>query len=247
MGQLHPRIQGPAGHALEPGSRRGARAHDPGRRALRAGAVRRRSDCRASWCSGAASIGRWCFGIAAIISGGYGGVAMVARRKLGLDVGLNHLRDVLGLLAAGMAGAAIVALLLSLLLLADDQLDLPDVLVTVGPLLVGDAIGIAVMTPLDPAPRAAPLTVGAAARFAARARARALRPGGRRCALDHRGRAAGHRLQVLLPAFRSGRAHRRAARPRRRLHGPRDHPAWPRRPACTATATTPTPSPSSRP
>jgi signal transduction histidine kinase len=35
-----------------------------------------------------------------------------------------------------------------LLLLATDQLDLSDVLVTVGPLLVGDAIGIAVMTPL---------------------------------------------------------------------------------------------------
>ena len=88
------------------------------------------------------------FGIAAIIAGGYGAVAMVARQNLRLDVGLNRLRDVLGLLAVGMAGAAIVAVLLSLLLLADDQLDLPDVLVTAGPLLVGDAIGIAVMTPL---------------------------------------------------------------------------------------------------
>jgi two-component system, LuxR family, sensor kinase FixL len=87
-------------------------------------------------------------GIAAVISGGYGGVAAVARTNLRLDVGLNRLRDVFGLLAAGMAGAVIVALLLSLLLLATDQLDLSDVLVTVGPLLVGDAIGIAVMTPL---------------------------------------------------------------------------------------------------
>jgi integral membrane sensor domain MASE1 len=87
-------------------------------------------------------------GIAAIISGGYGGVAAIARKNLRLDVGLNRLRDVFGLLAAGMAGAVIVALLLSLLLLATDQLDLSDVLVTVGPLLVGDAIGIAVMTPL---------------------------------------------------------------------------------------------------
>ncbi len=88
------------------------------------------------------------FGIAAIISGGYGAVAFVARKNLRLDVGLNRLRDVLGLLAVGMAGAAIVALILSLLLLADDQLELADVLVTAGPLLVGDAIGIAVMTPL---------------------------------------------------------------------------------------------------
>jgi two-component system sensor kinase FixL len=88
------------------------------------------------------------FGIAAIISGGYGAVAIVARKNLRLDVGLNRLRDVLGLLAVGMAGAAIVALFLSLLLLADDQLELADVLVTAGPLLVGDAIGIAVITPL---------------------------------------------------------------------------------------------------
>jgi two-component system sensor kinase FixL len=87
-------------------------------------------------------------GIAAVISGGYGAVAVVARKNLRLDVGLNRLRDVFGLLAVGMAGAAIVALLLSLLLLTTGQLDLPDVLVTVGPLLVGDAIGIAVMTPL---------------------------------------------------------------------------------------------------
>ena len=49
------------------------------------------------------------FGIAAIIAGGYGAVALVARKNLRLDVGLNRLRDVLGLLAVGMAGAAMVA------------------------------------------------------------------------------------------------------------------------------------------
>jgi two-component system sensor kinase FixL len=87
-------------------------------------------------------------GIAAIIAGGYGAGAAVARKTLRLDVGLQRLRDVLWLLAVGMVGAAVVAALLSLLLLVDDQLELSDVLVTAGPLLVGDAIGIAVMTPL---------------------------------------------------------------------------------------------------
>jgi two-component system, LuxR family, sensor kinase FixL len=85
-------------------------------------------------------------GVATIIAVGYGTVAFVARRWL--DVGLNHLRDVLLLLAAGAVGAVLVAALLSLLLIADEKLSLADVFVASGPLLVGDAIGIAVMTPL---------------------------------------------------------------------------------------------------
>jgi integral membrane sensor domain MASE1 len=85
-------------------------------------------------------------GIAAITATGYGAIAAAIRPKL--DVGLNHLPDVLMLLAAGAVGAFVVALLLSLLLIADAQLDLSDVLVASGPLLVGDVIGIAVMTPL---------------------------------------------------------------------------------------------------
>ena len=85
-------------------------------------------------------------GVAIIIATGYSAVALVVRRRL--DVGLNHLRDVLMLLAAGAAGALLVALFLSLLLIADEKLSLADVFVASGPLLVGDAIGIAVMTPL---------------------------------------------------------------------------------------------------
>jgi two-component system sensor kinase FixL len=85
-------------------------------------------------------------GIATIIALGYSAVAFVARRKL--DVGLNHLRDVFLLLGAGAIGALLVAALLSLLLLADEKLTLSDVFVASGPLLVGDVIGIAVMTPL---------------------------------------------------------------------------------------------------
>ena len=85
-------------------------------------------------------------GIATIIAIGYGAVAFFARRRF--DVGLNRLRDVLVLLAAGAIGAVLVASFLSLLLVADEQLNLADVFVASGPLLVGDAIGIAVMTPL---------------------------------------------------------------------------------------------------
>lgn len=85
-------------------------------------------------------------GIATIIAVGYGTVAFVARRRF--DVGLNRLRDVLVLLAAGAVGAILVAALLSLLLVADEQLNVSDVFVASVPLLVGDAIGIAVMTPL---------------------------------------------------------------------------------------------------
>jgi len=87
-------------------------------------------------------------GVAAIIACGYGAVAAVARRYLQLDVGLNRLRDMFVLLAAAMVGAVLVALCLSLLLLADEQLDLADVLVASPPLLIGDVIGIAVVTPL---------------------------------------------------------------------------------------------------
>ena len=87
-------------------------------------------------------------GIAAIIACGYGAVAAMVRRRLRLDVGLNHLRDIFVLLLAGVFGALLVAVALSLLLLADEQLDLGDVLLASRPLLVGDVIGIAVVTPL---------------------------------------------------------------------------------------------------
>src|SRR5262249_55956291 len=87
-------------------------------------------------------------GIAAIIAVGYGLVAELARDTLRLDAGLNRLRDVVVLLISGIAGAVLVALFIGVLLLADEGLDLGDVLVTAAPLLIGDIIGIAVITPL---------------------------------------------------------------------------------------------------
>jgi two-component system, LuxR family, sensor kinase FixL len=83
-----------------------------------------------------------------IIAGGYGLVAQVVRGHLRLDAGLNRLRDVVLLLLSGVIGAALVAVFICLLLLADQELDLADVLIAAGPLLIGDIIGIAVITPL---------------------------------------------------------------------------------------------------
>jgi two-component system sensor kinase FixL len=90
-------------------------------------------------------------GLGAIISVSYTSVAVVARRYLRLDEGLVHLRDVLALLGAGLAGAAINTILLTLFLIAFgplDPLDMSDLIHASVPLLVGDLIGIAVITPL---------------------------------------------------------------------------------------------------
>ena len=87
-------------------------------------------------------------GVAAIFAFVYGAAAALARKYVRLDAALTHLRDVFILLATGLAGAALAALLLSALLLATGQIGPADVLVAAVPLLVGDIIGIAVMTPL---------------------------------------------------------------------------------------------------
>ncbi len=87
-------------------------------------------------------------GVGAITSLSYTSVTTLARRRLRIDVGLFRLRDVLMLLAVGLAGAVIDTVLLTLFLLAVGQLDFRDVVQVFSPLLIGDAIGIAVITPL---------------------------------------------------------------------------------------------------
>jgi two-component system, LuxR family, sensor kinase FixL len=87
-------------------------------------------------------------GIGVITSVSYASVAAFARQFLRIDVGLFHLRDVLLLLAAGLAGAVIDTALLTLLLLVVGQLDFHDIAQVFSPLLIGDAIGIATVTPL---------------------------------------------------------------------------------------------------
>jgi two-component system, LuxR family, sensor kinase FixL len=86
--------------------------------------------------------------IAVVVATSYTVAAAVARRRLRLDVAMDHVRDVLVLMSAGTAGAGIVALLLGALLLADPVAGNDDLSKSVLPLFVGDVIGIAVVTPL---------------------------------------------------------------------------------------------------
>ncbi len=86
--------------------------------------------------------------IAVVVAASYTAAAAVARRRLRLDVAMDHVRDVLVLMSAGVAGAGIVALILGALLLTDGVADNDDLSKSVLPLFVGDVIGIAVVTPL---------------------------------------------------------------------------------------------------
>ena len=86
--------------------------------------------------------------IAAVVATSYTGASLLARGYLRLDVGLSHVRDVLVLLTAGAVGAAVVAVLLTGLLLATSELDITDLSNSALPLFVGDVLGIAVVTPL---------------------------------------------------------------------------------------------------
>jgi signal transduction histidine kinase len=86
--------------------------------------------------------------IAAVVSTSFAATAAVLRRHLQLDVSLTHVRDVLVLLAGGAAAAATCAGLLSILLFAVGGLTTVDLTNASVPLLVGDMIGIGVVTPL---------------------------------------------------------------------------------------------------
>ena len=86
--------------------------------------------------------------IAAIIALVYGVAATVTRLVLRLDAGLYHLRDLFVLLAVTVAAALVTSALVAALLLIDDRIALDNILTASTPLLVGDIIGIAVITPL---------------------------------------------------------------------------------------------------
>lgn len=86
--------------------------------------------------------------VGAIIAVVYCSVAMGARKLLQLDRQVFHTRDILVLLGAGLTGATAVSALLSLLLLSLRYFDLSDIARTVAPLVLGDVIGIVVVTPL---------------------------------------------------------------------------------------------------
>ena len=87
-------------------------------------------------------------GIGATYSVVYALLAIVARRRFGLDSGLAHLRDVFVLIGLAVAGAAAVAAVLAWLLVASGPLGLDEVIDAVLQLFVGDIIGVAVVTPV---------------------------------------------------------------------------------------------------
>jgi two-component system sensor kinase FixL len=87
-------------------------------------------------------------GIAAIIAAVYAGATILARSRFRLNVGLVELRDVASLLGAGLFGALLATVAFSLMLSLDPDINWPDLIVALVPLLVGDTIGIAVVTPL---------------------------------------------------------------------------------------------------
>src|SRR5690606_33880616 len=88
------------------------------------------------------------FGIAAIITAVYAGATMLARSRFRLNVGLVELRDVATLLGAGLLGALLATFALSIMLSFEPDIVWSDMIVALVPLLVGDSIGIAVVTPL---------------------------------------------------------------------------------------------------
>ncbi len=87
-------------------------------------------------------------GVAAINALTYTAVAALVQRYFRIDADLTHLRDVLILLAAGLAGAVLDTMLLNAFLLAAGQFELRDAMQVARPLIIGDTIGIAVVTPL---------------------------------------------------------------------------------------------------
>lgn len=86
--------------------------------------------------------------VSVLIGIGYGCAAVILRRVLRIDTGLSRLRDIAQLLGVGLAGALFVGILLAALLLVDDEFGRNDLVVTFLPMFVGDAIGIAVFSPL---------------------------------------------------------------------------------------------------
>jgi two-component system, LuxR family, sensor kinase FixL len=85
---------------------------------------------------------------AAIIASTYTTAAMLARYHFSVDVELARLRDIVLLILIGISGALVVAILLPLLLIVDGRFGVDDFLPSLLRGFVGDAIGIAVVSPL---------------------------------------------------------------------------------------------------
>jgi signal transduction histidine kinase len=85
---------------------------------------------------------------AAIIAGAYTSAAVIARNHFPINVELNRLRDGVILILTGVGSAFVVAVLLSLLLIDSSRFNIDDLFPSIVRSFVGDAIGIAVVSPL---------------------------------------------------------------------------------------------------
>ena len=86
--------------------------------------------------------------VGVIVAAPYTAVALVARGFLHLDKHAFQMRDILVLFAGGLVGAIIASTLLCILLLSVNYSDLSNIARTSMPLVLGDLIGIVVVTPL---------------------------------------------------------------------------------------------------
>ena len=85
---------------------------------------------------------------AAISASAYTAAAMMARHYFAIDVELRRLRDIVILILTGMGGALIVAVFVPLLLILVGRLDINDLSPSILTEFVGDAIGVASVSPL---------------------------------------------------------------------------------------------------
>jgi len=84
----------------------------------------------------------------AIIASAYTTAALLARHHFGIDAELTRLRDIVILILTGVSAALIVAIAAPLLLIVDGRFNVSDFLPSTLRGFVGDAIGLAVVSPL---------------------------------------------------------------------------------------------------
>ena len=83
-----------------------------------------------------------------VIAGAYTAAAMMARYYFAVDVKLTRLRDIVILIATGLVGALMFAILAPLVQIVVGQFNIDDLLPATLTELIGDGIGIAIVSPL---------------------------------------------------------------------------------------------------
>lgn len=86
--------------------------------------------------------------IAGIVAGSYTAAASLARNLLRTGTPGFHTRDIAIVVSSGLAGALLSSMLLAMLMLSIRHLNAGAIVQTAGLLVLGDSIGIAVVTPL---------------------------------------------------------------------------------------------------